>query len=206
MDLSVSREDETPSAVGPAQTARKPSVRAPLRRPAQSDSAPHGRAAQCREARCHRAAPRVSHIAARPPRPCRKACDHHRWRLAGGCPHHLPRLGEPSAMVAARNCPDASGMQDQPIHRCRHGSGGAGETHGHGVLADPHTRDRRRNGAAMTCDSFCHAAHQQPRPSHSFQARGVVTRGGGVGWAGETKKRPRRWWLTARAKTDGGQT
>lgn len=178
-----------PSAVGPAQTARKPMARALLRQPAQA-TAPHmGAWRQCREVRCPRAAPRVSHSVAPPPRLCRKLSKRattaagglwaHRpdagWREGGASAgrgpdgptptpmggHTLPARpdSEPSAMVAARS--------HQPPHRCRHGSGA--RENGHRPYHDPRPR---RNGAAMTGNPHrslvaslpCtrKTAHQQP--------------------------------------------
>lgn len=92
-------------------------------------------------------------IHARPPR----------WRL-GDAPKRMPcaflcfspanpqlafsRLGEPSAMVAARICPDASGMRYRPRHRCRHGSGAREKKALHPPA--PYDARPRRNDAAMT--------------------------------------------------------
>ena len=96
-------------------------------------------------------------------------------------------------------------LTNQPIHRCRHGSGGAGETRGHGVLADHHARDHRRNGAAMTCDSICHAAPATASLSLlSGAGRRDPWRRRWLGW--EDKETPPWCWHTARAKTSGGQT
>ena len=66
----------------------------------------------------------------------------------------------------------------------------ARETHGHGVLADPHTRDRRRNGAAMTCQILLPCCTSNRAPLTPFRRGAHVTRGGGDGWAARDTKAP----------------
>ena len=119
-----------------------------------------------------------------------EACDHHRWRLAGGC--RYPPATTRRAVGDGGRADLPGCVRDVSTNYLTKPAcpplppwlRGRGETCGHGVLADHHTRDpppQRR------CDDVPNPSamlHQQPRPSHSFQARGVVTRGGGDGRAG----------------------
>ena len=145
-----------------------------------------------------------------PRRPCadpgaleRTACDHHRWRLAGGCRY-------PPATT--RRAVGDGGRADLPgCVRDYHTSlpTAAAMAPGRGKAGIVHitTRDlaatalpRRAPSPTLAASLPC-TREGPPATANPPFGRGVVTRGGGDGVAGSNTRTPPWWWSTARAKT-----